>query len=55
MISFKQVFMFILNANFFLDKQDLKSIIQCKKTRQGYTRKCILKLAGYFFPGAAFL
>ncbi len=55
MISFKQDFMFRLNANFFLDKQDLKSIIRYKKTCQGYTRKRILKLAGYFFMGAACL
>ncbi|WP_349028510.1 hypothetical protein [Methyloglobulus sp.] len=47
--------MFRLNAKFFLDKQDFKSIIRHKKTRQGYTRKRILKLAGYFFLGAAFL
>ncbi len=27
--------------------------IDINKTRQGYTRKRILKLAGYFFPGMA--
>lgn len=28
-------------------------IIASNKTRQGYARKCILKLAGYLFMGAA--
>ncbi len=27
------------------------TIITCNKTRQGYARKRILKLAGYFFLG----
>ncbi len=55
MTQSKQDFKMDLAANIFLAKRELKPIICLKKTRQGYTRKRILKLAGYFFLGAAFL
>lgn len=42
-------------SNILLVNSKLTPIICGKKTRQGYTRKRILKLAGYFFLGAAFL
>jgi hypothetical protein len=39
------------NANIFLAIGNHVHIITGNKTRQGYARKRILKLAGYFFPG----
>lgn len=39
------------NSHIFLANGELIVIICLNKTRQGYARKRILKLAGYFFLG----
>lgn len=39
------------NSNILLATGELTTIICYNKTRQGYVRKRILKLAGYFFLG----
>jgi thioredoxin reductase len=54
MTLLRQDFKFGLTANIFLAKRELTPIICHKKTRQGYTRKRTLKLAGYFFLGGSF-
>ncbi len=40
----------IKNTKIFLANGNRPPIIPGNKTRQGYVRKHILKLAGYFFP-----
>jgi hypothetical protein len=41
----------MLDSNILLANGELTTIIYHNKTRQGYARKRILKLAGYFFLG----
>ena len=43
----------MLDSNILLANGELTTIIYHNKTRQGYARKRILKLAGHFFLGLA--